>query len=578
MRPLLPFSVDPSRAPAMEELRRIPTIPISDFISHLLPPVDPDALPEAQVHLEQHPSWINFVKMPPRKHEAYKDDAFRQLPEVSDALAQYSVKRQYQEEDGTYHAITTKMEPIPSDDVLRSPENIRICPNAAISVFVSRTGKDEKAPHWFNVNKWSSANWEQNATKVIWHMSYLMANDPTRRFAFGVTVEDVDMHSWCCDRMGFVLSERFGYTSTNSMKRMSTTEGSKEGNFEIQVNERTFCTTRLLNHAGATYEKGDPARVLHALKDCWAEASRRREGDLDALIMERVDELSPEAQRAKIHFLTVICHAEVSHFVSYLDDTASIRNNYAFPSNCPTVKLIKLMTGERSASFRRHRTHYRIAFEEVGDPATSLMDMKNLLDTLVGGAKGTDFPCLAIRLFPVLIRLSALTLDLLDKCGFIYRDVGIHNMVLVGHIGRRCDLEFARESDGSGGTDHASDRVRTSKFLAHELLFGSYLYIDGEWWVFIWTLAFHGPSDMALPTIRTLLLATKSFPPACGALLRTANAMRRSFHRWWYSKEKEWADKPDFDVFRGVDEEAMIPLLEEARGCRENIGKLRSVC
>ncbi|KDQ18947.1 hypothetical protein BOTBODRAFT_28426 [Botryobasidium botryosum FD-172 SS1] len=60
-----------------------------------------------------------------------------------------------------------------------------------------------------------------------------------------------------------------------------------------------------------------------------------------------------------------------------------------------------------------------IVFEEIGRSATSLID---LLKTLLGVAKA---------------------LDLLSKRGFVHRDVGTHNMALVGDTVKLCDLEFA---------------------------------------------------------------------------------------------------------------------------------------
>lgn len=52
----------------------------------------------------------------------------------------------------------------------------------------------------------------QNISKVLWHMAYIMANDPARRFTFGVTIEDTNMRLWFCDRSGFVASDVFNYT------------------------------------------------------------------------------------------------------------------------------------------------------------------------------------------------------------------------------------------------------------------------------------------------------------------------------------------------------------------------------
>ncbi|KDQ18946.1 hypothetical protein BOTBODRAFT_126784 [Botryobasidium botryosum FD-172 SS1] len=675
-----PLNLNQFRALAMEELKKIPQIPVDDFISHLLPSVHVN-FDEAQKHLEQHASWIDFMKVPPRNQQPHDDDVYRPLSEIFNALAR-ALEHQKGDEVGPRPTVTTRMDSTPTC-VLNGPKNFYVRPDAVISVLVSRMGQEEKDLHWFNVacpfefkERWSTAGWEDNAAKVIWHMAYLMANDPTRRFVFGVTIEDVDMRLWYCDRVGHVVSEKFDFTSEEgrrffvrtfaslacaevsqlgfdaSMTRIFV-EGSDEGSLEIKVDGRTFCTTRLLSYMGAdrvcgrgtrvweVYEKDDPTRVPRVLKDCWAETSRRREGYLYALIMAQALTLSAQAQRATEHLLTVLCHGDVSPSAGYPDDTASIRKSYTFSTDCPTIDLVQPTTGEPSASLHLTdtigaiphiwqfvraaaknsaypRTHYRIVFEELGQPASSLADMKSLLTTLVGAAKA---------------------LNLLDKCGFIHCDISIHNLLLVGNTGKLCDLEFVRESDGARATNDAyNDRTGTPEFLAHELLYGRYFYTSPEyrrrtqgtktftqhilhdaeslWWVFVWMLAYHD-KQAPLPTTndsegdtnthqnllnqerhkstiqlfvhhmlhyqrKPLIMdegvfaeVTESFPPTHTRLLRAADTTRR-FLSEWYLKEATWIDKPDLTVLSGVYEE-MIPFLEVALGYEGDIGRVRCI-
>ncbi|KDQ18976.1 hypothetical protein BOTBODRAFT_88783, partial [Botryobasidium botryosum FD-172 SS1] len=123
-----------------------------------------------------------------------------------------------------------------------------------------------------------------NTAKIIRHMSYLVENDPTRRFVFGVTIEDVGMQLWYCDRSGYVTSERFNYIAVcilffvhafvslacakghhlgfdASMTRISISEEKREDSIEIEVRERVFCTTRFLYNRYAHHVCGRGTRV-----------------------------------------------------------------------------------------------------------------------------------------------------------------------------------------------------------------------------------------------------------------------------------------------------------------------------
>ena len=47
----------------------------------------------------------------------------------------------------------------------------------------------------------------QNTAKNLWSMHHIMRSDPRRRFAFGITIEDLTMRLWFCDRALVLVSE-----------------------------------------------------------------------------------------------------------------------------------------------------------------------------------------------------------------------------------------------------------------------------------------------------------------------------------------------------------------------------------
>ncbi|KDQ18942.1 hypothetical protein BOTBODRAFT_479753 [Botryobasidium botryosum FD-172 SS1] len=345
-----------------------------------------------------------------------------------------------------------------------------------------------------------------------------MTSDPTRRFVFGVTIEDVDMQLWYCDRSGCVASERFNYTVGSGvlsfvhtfvslacakdhqlgfdvgMRQTPVTDGYSQGDLEMTVGKRIFYTTRPISNTGpdrvrsrgtrvwATCDKDNLDCMPRALKDCWANNSRHGEGDTYATILDHADRLPAEAQKAKEGLLTGLCHRNVLASASYPNDTTFIRKEctIGIPPDRPAIALVRPANDGPSASVHLSnivgeipqlprvsakqsaspRTHYRI-FNEKGVPASSLTNMTSVLTTLVGVAKG---------------------LNLLDKCGFIHGDVSIHNMLLVGSTGKLCDLEYVRESGGFNIAGHTyTDHTGTSAFLSHELTSGDWIYTTPDY-------------------------------------------------------------------------------------------------
>lgn len=188
----------------------------------------------------------------------------------------------------------------------------------------------------------------QNIAKVTGNMANCIRRDPRRRFVFGFTIENIDMRLWYCDRDSIVASQPFNFITVRLVpvqhmlilrsRRVpkdhlslihfllsvmhakphqlgwdNTMTPLPDGlNFDITVHshgqDRTYRTQKLLFDRGSRILLGKATRVwqallvenwdvtgpLVALKDCWVERGRTREGDNLRRIRHDILAVSPE--------------------------------------------------------------------------------------------------------------------------------------------------------------------------------------------------------------------------------------------------------------------------------------------
>ena len=61
---------------------------------------------------------------------------------------------------------------------------------------------------------------EQNTSNILYNIREVMSRDPSRRFAFGITVEDTNMRIWFCSRGSPIVSKAFDFTSVSFHARI----------------------------------------------------------------------------------------------------------------------------------------------------------------------------------------------------------------------------------------------------------------------------------------------------------------------------------------------------------------------
>lgn len=264
-----------------------------------------------------------------------------------------------------------------------------------------------------------------------------MRNDPARRFAFGLTIENTETRVWFASRSGVMVTEPFNFMKVRSffagcvssspvkqdrktfirvissltfatpqqhgydltVKHTKAPDGSTQ--HEIMVGAKTFVTEGLpLANYGADALTGRGTRVFraydihnptkrYALKDVWIDADRDTEGS----VLERL--LEGASVEEKKHFLTVAYHGYVQvrkhDGQTLVDDHTHLvmMREQELPLETRSLASIGLPNANSSHDFpsiptsipplprQPPRKHYRIVFEEIG---TALHDLDNLTD------------------------------------------------------------------------------------------------------------------------------------------------------------------------------------------------------
>ncbi|KAG7096518.1 hypothetical protein E1B28_003947 [Marasmius oreades] len=303
-----------------------------------------------------------------------------------------------------------------------------------------------------------------NYQKVVWSMNEVMRNDPRRRFVFGLTIENTTGRLWFHNRANLVASQpfdlhddrkhvahilvalgtadrvRLGYDDTITLHDRQENENI----FDIQVFDQdkndgrptTYRTVRRIADYSADVLTGRATRVWTvrrvengemvggelALKDTWANDDRPREH----VYLNEIRQKLGSDPRLR-HFLTCTTAgwvpasksnpAEQDHtlrthhkgvcFTSkdYLD----LLRPPPEPAEGKDPKQITA-TDHMTPVNGNQRIHYRIVFEEVGRPLTTL----DTFDQMFFALQGVLCACGAMH-----------------STGHIHRDVSANNILIV---------------------------------------------------------------------------------------------------------------------------------------------------
>ncbi|CAE6441860.1 unnamed protein product [Rhizoctonia solani] len=350
----------------------------------------------------------------------------------------------------------------------------------------------------------------ENFAKVTESMYRIMRSDARRRFAYGLTCENTKARLWYNDRSDIVASEEFDLNKASAMEipcydpsmvSVFADDGNSEPRYDITIynaekqTNRTYRTIRMISHAGVDSAVGRGTRVwavrevmdghlvgpLYALKDVWVHEDRIKEHGLLKKIREDQAEYSQ-------YFLTPVDHG----FTPFDPSMPSIPDNTHKTLRRQVLELtgkvlcIRPVTachtkgnrGQKApgastdsvgrfegithstwqghwsiARLSKHpRLHYRIVFEEIGEPVHNLRNFTDIFTAIQGGWEG----------------LHAIHLS-----GYVHRDVSSGNVLLVppsGSLGKRgviMDLEYAKVVDDESAPHDV--RIGTADFMATEV-------------------------------------------------------------------------------------------------------------
>ncbi|CAE7082260.1 unnamed protein product [Rhizoctonia solani] len=360
--------------------------------------------------------------------------------------------------------------------------------------------------------------------KVMWSMYHVMRNDARRRFVLGLTCEDAKARLWYNDRCDVVASKEFdivkdwkqllrivvslqhstwselGYDPNTVLLRSDDPEA--EPQYDITIcNAETRQTTvyrslELLSDIGMDSMVGHGTRIWRAqkvvagspigpycvLKDVWTHENCVPEH----IFLSEIRERQPERAR---YFLMPLDYGFVPIGNSGPDNThKTLRRGKSIPtSGSPVLRTIHIpdgksgsqnsrrngigrpddvpdlhQEGNRNPALSKHpRQHYRIMFEELGEPVHKLRKFTDVFTAIQGGYEG---------------------LYAMHLCGYVHRNVNCGNILLVpasGELGQRgviMDLEYAKKIDDT--REPHDVKTGTEAFMATEVQFAKHIRLD----------------------------------------------------------------------------------------------------
>ncbi|KAG1809747.1 uncharacterized protein HD556DRAFT_1280479, partial [Suillus plorans] len=382
---------------------------------------------------------------------------------------------------------------------------------------------DRTAPrmHWFDIGvpfefkkERDARAVQDNEHKIIWSLHNIMREDPCRRFAFGITIEDTQLRLWLSNRGFLAVTEPIdcfedidrvislfhalgSASASTSLKGLGwdpTVERIHVGEktqYKFTVGNEVFTTTRELATYGVDSMVGRGTRVYAAtdakgetvaIKDSWREIDRQSEGEIVEKILASCEKKlgAEDFADAKRHFVGVRLWKDVT-----IDDASdetvnpvagdkhdgtwkwkpidfgpilSERLHLSATGDVPdSGKLSAVLPAQLGIVGRKEtripqRIHARIVFHDVGVTVKDLVSLADTLSCLSGGLKGLYY---------------------LHKAGWIHRDFSVGNVNWVGGIGKLGDFEYAKEINSNISHDV---RTGTMHFMAIEVEHQQYLF------------------------------------------------------------------------------------------------------
>ncbi|KAF9236556.1 hypothetical protein BU15DRAFT_49861 [Melanogaster broomeanus] len=448
-----------------------------------------------------------------------------------------------------------------------------------------------------------------NDKKIIWSLHHVMRSDPCRRATFGITIENTQTRLWFTCRSMTLVSRPFDFTKDienvihvfcclafapdhelgwdPTIERVlvkDVKDGEDEIQYQITIGDNVYQTLATISDFGAEAMRGRGTRVFKAyelshpdkhivIKDAWRDSDRKREDQILSDILHDIWEQDGDEAvvAARKYFLTVL-NAEDVKIHGCTDDTEQLLRGAALPDtmllynispdrvpsqlshtssigNLPQFPFRRVIAAPGSGKIH-HKQHFRLVFDELGEPIFKLNNLRDVSQTLDRAVKGLRY---------------------LHKAGWVHRDISSANVLRYGDRGLIMDLEYAKKMDSS---DLSHDvRTGTLDFMACEVEAQKYLFIsqrlelpddeampaltlvarppfhanplhdlESSWWILMWVLHYHVDGDTRESPPKqeaTYLEYFPGLPLALGGRSRLGslstqldpNALSKSFYR-----------------------------------------------
>ncbi|KAL5520237.1 hypothetical protein ACEPAG_9450 [Sanghuangporus baumii] len=349
----------------------------------------------------------------------------------------------------------------------------------------------------------SGESCRKNARRIISNIQLAMVRDPSRRFCFGITIENTSLRLWFCSRASPVVSKSFDFSNDLDLLIhvfLSLAFASKEelgwdptfrpferqdGRlvYHIDIGEETYETDSVLSKNSANQLVGHATRVWivhrlgsdvqYVLKDAWTEDDQKPEHLVHEMLLHDVEDKFGAEVRQKVasHLLTPIAHClvcvngEEDHTTNvmmrgympsfkeqYRINVENLGNHDDDNASPTEIGVEGLGRGDLKDPLswynplRRilRRKHYRVVFKEIAKPLSTVRKLPDVFTVLSDSAK---------------------VLKWIHGAGWVHRDLSVGNLYLYGEHGLIGDLEYAKLKN----TD-----------VEHELLIGTPDFIAVE--------------------------------------------------------------------------------------------------
>ncbi|KAL5479079.1 hypothetical protein ACEPAI_2367 [Sanghuangporus weigelae] len=502
----------------------IPQLKLDSFVNNLIPPlkngIDVDSIIDS---LEREGSitsggWNAFAIAPARRQES-EGIVFAPLAEIFKSIIDLaSLQTGLQP---TFVLSLPRRPPQKAHGGRSHPDSYLILREAEERA-QHAADKRDKARWWYDIaftmefkKKAGLKDRNENVSKLMFNIQQTMALDPSRRFSFGITIENTSMRLWFCSRATPVVSEEFKFTTDARLVThifLSLAFASKEelgwdptirhvlrddGEhvYHIDVCGQTYETEQLLSDFSSDALVSHATRVWTVrhlgsgascvLKDVWLDESQQLEHDVRETILHDVEgKFGHEGrQEATMHLLTPVAHWLVP-VNGEEDNTTTVMMRGFTPSMKQRFKI--RVKKARYANFEAHteastssdarcrrelrapfprclhrrkvyqRKHYRIVFKEV---ALDIYKVKKLMDVFT------------------VLRDGAKVLKWIHGCGWVHRDVSPGNLYLYDGRGILGDFEYAKRR----GSDVENELITgTRGFIAGEAAVRTYKHLSDK--------------------------------------------------------------------------------------------------